>query len=252
MVEPQVLPEAQPMSADGGPTGVLVIHGFTGNPSSMRGIAEACAAAGHAVELPRLPGHGTMIEDMLTTSWADWTAAVDAAYDRLAARCQRVVVAGLSMGGTLTLWTAAHHPEVAGIVLINAAAEPSDEMRDALQAMVDAGERLMAGVGNDVADPEVTESAYEQVPIAQLVSMLDGVAALQDALPRLTMPALIMNSPQDHVVAPSAADHLARTLGGPVERVTLERSYHVATIDHDKDLIVERLLDFVARVGSGS
>jgi len=248
MSEPQVLPGAEPFAADGGPHGVLVLHGFTGNPSSMRGLAEACAAAGHAVELPRLPGHGTTVEDMLTTSWSDWTAEVDAAYERLAARCDRVVVAGLSMGGTLTLWTAARHPEVAGIVLINAAAEASPDMRGAIQSMVDAGETLMDGIGSDVADPDVTESAYDKVPLAPLVSMLDGVGELQDALPRITCPALILTSPQDHVVAPSASDHLAATLGGPVERVTLERSYHVATIDHDKDLIVERTLDFVARV----
>lgn len=250
MSEPQVLPEAEPMSADGGPAGVLVLHGFTGNPSSMRGIAEACAEAGHAVELPRLPGHGTTVEDMLTTSWDDWSAEVDAAYGRLADRCEKVVVAGLSMGGTLTLWTAAQHPEVAGIVLINAAAEPSQDMRDALQSMVDAGEQLMDGVGNDVADPDVTESAYAKVPIAPLVSMLDAVADLQDQLPRITCPALIMTSPEDHVVAPTASDHLAATLGGPVERVSLDRSYHVATIDHDKDLIVERILDFVGRVAT--
>lgn len=250
MRAPQVLPEAEPMSADGGPAGVLVLHGFTGNPSSMRGIAEACAAAGHAVELPRLPGHGTTVEDMLTTSWDDWTAEVDAAYTRLAERCEHVVVAGLSMGGTLTLWTAAQHPEVAGIVLVNAAAEASPELRDGLQAMVDAGETLMDGVGNDVADPDVTESAYAQVPLAPMVSLLDAVGQLQDRLPGITCPALIMNSPQDHVVAPTASDHLATSLGGPVERVTLERSYHVATIDHDRDLIVERVLDFVDRVAT--
>jgi len=250
MSELQVLPEAEPMSAEGGSAGVLVLHGFTGNPSSMRGIAEACAAAGHAVELPRLPGHGTSVEDMLTTRWDDWAAEVDAAYRRLADRCEHVVVAGLSMGGTLTAWVAAEHPEVAGIVLINAAAETSPELRDGLQAMADAGESFMDAVGNDVADPEVTESAYDKVPILPLVSMLEALAAIQDRLPGITCPALIMTSPQDHVVAPSASDHLAATLGGPVERVPLERSYHVATIDHDRDLIVERILEFVARVAT--
>jgi len=248
MSTPQVLPGAEPLTAEGGPAGVLVLHGFTGNPSSMRGIAEACAAAGHAVEMPRLPGHGTTVEDMLTTTWDDWSAEVDAAYGRLAARCERVVVAGLSMGGTLTCWVAARHPEVAGIVLINAAAEASPEMRDGIQSMVDAGETLMDGIGSDVADPDVTESAYAKVPLAPLVSMLDAVGELQAQLPSITCPALIMTSPQDHVVAPSASDHLAATLGGPVERVTLERSYHVATIDHDRDLIIEQLLAFVDRV----
>lgn len=246
-----VLPEAQPLTADGGPAGVLVLHGFTGNPSSMRLIAEACAEAGHAVEMPRLPGHGTTVEDMLTTSWGDWSGEVEAAYGRLAARCERVVVAGLSMGGTLTAWLASRHPEIAGIVLINAAAEPSPDMRAGLQSMIDAGETVMDGIGSDVADPDVTESAYDKVPLAPLVSMLDAVAELQDSLPQITVPALIMTSPEDHVVAPTASDHLAATLGGPVERVTLERSYHVATIDVDRDLIIERILDFVARTWEG-
>jgi carboxylesterase len=248
MTAPDVLPEAEPLTADGGPAGVLVLHGFTGNPSSMRPIAEACAEAGHAVEMPRLPGHGTTVDDMLTTSWDDWSGEVEAAYQRLAGRCERVVVAGLSMGGTLTAWVATKHPEVAGIVLINAAAEVNPEMRAGILSLIDAGETVMDGIGSDVADPDVTESAYDKVPLAPLVSMFDALAGLQAALPGITAPALIMTSPEDHVVAPTSSDHLAATLGGPVERVTLERSYHVATLDYDRDLIIERILDFVARV----
>lgn len=253
MREPQVLPEAQPLSAEGGPTGVLVLHGFTGNPSSMRGIAEACAAAGHTVELPRLSGHGTTVDDMLDRTWSDWTAEVAATYDDLAARTSRVVVVGLSMGGALTAWIGTQRPDVAGLVLINAVAEPAPDMRAMLQGMVDAGETIMAGIGSDVADPDVTESAYADTPLAPLLSMFDGVAAMQDGLSTITAPALIMNSPEDHVVAPSNADHLASTLAGPVERVTLERSYHVATVDFDRDLIIEQVLDFIGRLtGSGS
>lgn len=253
MREPQVLPEAQPFSAEGGPTGVLVLHGFTGNPSSMRGIAEACAAAGHTVELPRLSGHGTTVDDMLDRTWSDWTAEVAAAYDDLAARTSHVVVVGLSMGGALTAWIGTQRPDVAGLVLINAVAEPAPDMRAMLQGMVDAGETIMAGIGSDVADPDVTESAYADTPLAPLLSMFDGIAAMQDGLSTITAPALIMNSPEDHVVAPSNADHLASTLAGPVERVTLERSYHVATVDFDRDLIIEQVLGFIGRLtGSGS
>src|SRR3954447_11215780 len=120
----ELLPGAEPWSADGGPAGALCIHGFTGNPTSMRGVAEAFAAAGFSVELPRLPGHGTSVDDMLTTTWEDWTGEVEAGYQRLAARTDQVVVAGLSMGGALTIWTAIQHPEVAGIVCINAATRP--------------------------------------------------------------------------------------------------------------------------------
>lgn len=242
-----VLPGAEPLSHAGGPTGVLVIHGFTGNPSSMRPLAEALVDAGHSVEMPRLPGHGTTVEDMLGTGWSDWTAAVESAYQRLSETCQRVFVAGLSMGGSLTAWIGTQHPEAAGLVFINAAVEASSEMRDGLQGLVDAGEVTMPGIGSDVADPEVTESAYADVPLRCLVSMLDGVGAMQDDLATVDTPALIMTSPQDHVVAPTSSDHLASLLRGPVERVSLDRSFHVATIDFDRDLIIERTLDFIAR-----
>src|SRR5262249_42976534 len=121
-----VMPGAEPWSAAGGPNGVLVLHGFTGNPQSMRPLAEAFAAAGFAVDLPLLPGHGTAVEDMVPTRWADWSGAADKAYSDLAARSDKVVVAGLSMGGTLTAWLAARHPEIAGIVLVNALVQPQD------------------------------------------------------------------------------------------------------------------------------
>ena len=93
IVMPEILPGAEPWSTDGsgpGAPGALCIHGFTGNPTSMRPVAEAFAAAGFAVELPRLPGHGTTVEDMLTTSWEDWSAEAEAAYQRLAARAGKV------------------------------------------------------------------------------------------------------------------------------------------------------------------
>ena len=161
MTEP-LLPGAEPWSAAGGPAGALCLHGFTGNPSSMRGLAEAFAAAGFSVELPRLPGHGTTVEEMKGTRWADWTAEVEAAYQRLAARTERVVVAGLSMGGSLSLWTALQHPEVAGLVLVNPATMPQPaEVMEMVHGMLDEGVDHMPGIGADIADPDVTESAYD-------------------------------------------------------------------------------------------
>jgi len=108
-------------SSQGRAPGALVLHGFTGNPSSVRTLAQAFAAEGFHVELPRLPGHGTTIEDMLTTGWGDWSAATEDAYERLAGRAGAIVVAGLSMGAELTLWLALRHPQVVGIVCINPA-----------------------------------------------------------------------------------------------------------------------------------
>ena len=252
MPDHPVLPGAEPYSAPGGPNGALVLHGFTGSPQSMRGLAEAFAAAGFAVELPRLPGHGTDIEDMLETGWSDWSAAAERAYEELAARCDKVVVGGLSMGGTLTLWLAERHPELAGIVLVNPAAEPpAESFREMLQGILDSGNPTMPAVGNDVAAPGVTELAYDSTPVAPLLAMFDAVSEIAAGLDTIECPVLLMNSPQDHVVPPSSSDLIAERVSGPLERVTLERSYHVATLDYDKDEIERRAVEFARKVTAG-
>lgn len=245
----EVLPEAEPWSHDGGPVGVLVLHGFTGNPSSMRGLAEALAGAGHTVEMPRLPGHGTTIEDMLTTGWPDWSAAAEAALARLAERSEVQFVAGLSMGGSLTLWLASRHPELAGLICINPAVAPQEDMRAVVQSLVDAGETVMDGIGSDIADPDVVESAYPQTPLAPLLTLFDASAEFRSDLGSIHQPLLLLNSPEDHVVPASDSDLLAESVAGPVERVSLERSYHVATQDYDRDLINERVIEFISRIG---
>jgi carboxylesterase len=250
-VTAEVLPGAEPFSSPAAPgaPGALVLHGFTGCPQSMRPLALAFADAGFATELPRLPGHGTNVEEMATTNWTDWSAAALDAYDELAARCPKVVVAGLSMGGTLTLWVAAHRPGVGGIVVVNGAIAPTDvALRSGLQELIDSGTEFIPGVGNDVADDSVKELAYDQVPLKALLSLFDASDEMQSSLAAITCPALIMNSPNDHVVPPAASDHLASALRGPVTRVTLERSYHVATIDYDKDLIAREAVAFAQRV----
>jgi carboxylesterase len=245
-----IIAGAEPWSHEGNsPHGAVVVHGFTGNPSSMRGVADALAAAGFHIELPRLPGHGTAIDDMLPTRWADWAGEAEAAYQRLQQRASHVVVVGLSMGGALTLRLGADHPEIAGLVCINPVAQPQlPEIIEMLRGMVDGGTAVLPGIGSDIADPEAKESAYDGAPIEPLLSMLvDGIEPLSHEYAGMRIPLLLMNSPQDHVVEPVHADFLAAQHGGPLERITLERSYHVATQDYDKELIFESTVAFATR-----
>ncbi len=247
-----ILPGAEAWSHIGSTSvGVLVLHGFTGNPGSMRGLAEACAAAGFHVEMPRLPGHGTSVDDMLTTGWSDWLGEADAAYTRLAERAATVVIAGLSMGGTLTLRLGANHPDVAGLVCINPATQPmAAEVITMLQGMVDSGTTIIPGIGSDIADPDQHEAAYDSVPVPSLLSFMhEGLTPLAAEYPNLTAPLLLFSSPNDHVVEPVQGDFLAAHYGGPVERVVLERSFHVATQDFDKDLIFSATVAFARRLG---
>ena len=249
MSEHPFMAGAEPFSAPGGPHGALVLHGFTGTPQSMRPLAEALAAAGFAVDLPLLPGHGTSVEDMATTGWADWSAGAEAAYEKLAAGCDRIVVAGLSMGGTLTAWLASRHREIAGIAVINGLIDPvAPEARQILDLMLAQGVMELPAIGSDIARPGSTEVAYGATPVTVAKNLMDSVEGLAGEWAKITCPVLIFNSPQDHVVPPSSSDTLAAAVQGPVERITLARSFHVATLDYDQDLIERETVAFARRV----
>ncbi len=247
-----VIEGAEAWSAAGGPHGVLLSHGFTGNPGSIRALAERFAGAGFAVELPRLPGHGTHVDDMLPTRWPDWSEALEAAYLDLAARVDRLVVVGLSMGATLAAWLASRHSAIAGVVTVNGLFDPtSAELIPLLEAELANGE-VMAGIGSDIAKPDVVETAYVGTPLRPLRSLLEAVRdEVAPGLGRIRCPSLVFTSVDDHVVPPASSDVYASAVAGPVERVVLERSYHVATQDWDAPLIEQHAVAFAVRVTRG-
>jgi len=245
------MPGAEPFSASNGPNGVLVLHGFTGNPQSMRALGEAFADAGFSVELPLLPGHGTSVEDMLATRFDDWARAAEEAFESLAARSDRVVVAGLSMGGTLALLLMLRHPEICGGVVVNPLVEPpADSFLDMLRGMLESGADRIPAIGSDIAKPGAFEHAYDATPIAPLLSLFEATVDVSSRLGDLTAPLLVLSSRVDHVVPTSSGDLLAERAGGPVERVFLDRSYHVATLDFDQVEVEERAVAFAVKAVS--
>jgi carboxylesterase len=246
-----VLPGAEPWSHHSeGSAAVLALHGFTGNPSSMRAVAQRFGEEGFHVELPRLPGHGTSVEDMTTTRWEDWCAEVTAAAERLRARADQIVVAGLSMGGSLTLWSGLEGLATAGLICVNPAVRPqAPEVLEMLEEMLADGMAVMPAIGSDIADPDVEEIAYDGAPVAPLLSFQhEGLAHMMPRYHELTLPLLLVTSRQDHVVDPADSEYLAGVYGGPVEHLWLERSYHVATQDYDRDLIQQTAVEFARRV----
>ena len=248
MSEAQVMAGAEPFYAEGNNVGVLISHGYTGSPQSMRPLAEGLAAEGFTVALPRLKGHGTTPTDMATSTAADWVADIEGAAAWLRERCDALFMAGLSMGGTLTLFMAGQHPEMfRGIVPINAVVFVNNPDLASLAFMADAPAEV-PGVGNDVKAPGVTELAYPVVPVATVKELFALMKTTEELLPRITCPVLAMVSREDHVVPPPNTEYfMGRVASDEAEALWLEDSYHVATLDNDKDLILQRTTDFVRR-----
>ena len=152
------------------------------------------------------------------------------------------------MGGALTAWLAADHPEIVGIACLNAVVTAPDGMLEAVEAMLAAGDEVMAGIGSDIAKEGVAESAYPETPLRPLLTMFEAADELEGRLGEIACPVLIVTSPQDHVVDPTNSDVLAAAVTGPVERMTAPDSYHVVTLDHDGPAVAEAVVGFCERV----
>ncbi|MFR0352077.1 alpha/beta hydrolase [Streptomyces sediminimaris] len=247
-----VLPGAEPYRHQGGEAGVLLCHGFTGSPQSLRPWAEHLAERGLTVSLPLLPGHGTRWEDMQLTGWQDWYAEVDRELRALRERCAEVFVAGLSMGGTLALRLAAKHGEaVRGVMVVN----PANRMHGLSPYALPVARHLVRttkGIASDIAKEGAAELGYDRVPLHAAHSLRAFFRLVDRELPQVTQPLLVLRSPQDHVVPPAdSARILSRVSSRDVTEVVLEQSYHVATLDHDADRIFDESVAFIGRLAPG-
>jgi carboxylesterase len=257
-----VRPGAEAWSSPGhgerGKTGILLVHGFTGSPASLRPLAEMLARRGFAVELLRLPGHGTQIREILPTRYDDWRAAVVAGGRALAARTERMVIVGLSLGGTLSLDVASSELSPAGVVSINAQILNRDGLAIRLGPLIErilpiVPPRLAGLTPNDIAKPDTNEQAYTWVPTAAGNSIVRALSRVRGQLVKLACPVLVMYSEHDHSVPPANSKALLDLIDRKLtQEIVLERSFHVATLDYDLELIEDKIAAFADRVAGGN
>ncbi len=241
-----VVPGAEPYAADGGPVGAVLVHGFTGSPASMRPWGEHLAAAGLTVRVPRLPGHGTRWQDLNDTTFEDWYAEAERAFDELRGRCERVYVGGLSMGGTVAVALAERRAgELTGVLLVNPSLTTGDP-RARLLPLVARFLPSMPPIGNDIKKAGVTEGAYDRLPTRGALSLAKAWPLVLADLAKITDPLLVYRSTEDHVVPASSVDRLvAGATNTTVDVRALANSYHVATLDNDAPEIFAGSLAFM-------
>lgn len=237
---------ADAWSADGNEVGVVVVHGFTGSPRSVRPWGEHLADAGYSVEVPRLPGHGTQWQEMNATRWQDWYAEVDRAFTRLQNKCDKVFVCGLSMGGTLSLRLAEEKGDaLAGLVIVN----PSVHTERLDRFLLPILHRLVPGwpgISNDIKKEDVDEGAYDKIPLKAMSSLSELWRLVKKDIELVHQPLTIYRSVEDHVVEPSNSEWILQNVRSPMRtEVLLEHSYHVATLDHDAPIIFNGTVDFI-------
>lgn len=227
--------------------GLLLCHGFTGSPQSLRPWAEHHAAQGWDVELPLLPGHAATWQDLAASTWRQWYGHVRDAAHSLSLRHGSVCVAGLSMGGALALALAAD-PDLRGRIAAAVAVNPGMTLPAAARFArpLSLIRPTMPGIGSDVSAAGVQEEALDRVPLRAVAQLRGLFSHARAHLGEVSVPLLLVTSRVDHTVPPSDSDIVAAGVSGRVERLSLLRSHHLAPLDHDADLLFERSARFLA------
>ncbi len=241
----KVLEGAEEFSVGQGPTGVLLVHGFTGSPDSMRPLGDYLADRGIGCVGVRLPGHGTTWQDLGTRRASEWVETVDTAYEKMKTEHDEVFVVGLSFGVALALDLAARRSDVPGLVSI-AGFLLSKDPRRFLAGVISRVLKSVPAVGNDICDPDGRELCYERVPTGAALQVLRFTKSVRESLPEVTCPILVLHSHNDHTAHHENATLIhERVSSTDKQLVWLDHSYHVLTLDYDRQEVYERTYEFI-------
>ncbi len=249
-----LMPGAEPFLYEAGPVGCLMLHGFTSTPYEMRGLGRYLADRGITAGAALLAGHGTAPEDLANTTWQDWYASVNDALDAMLARCERVFLAGLSLGGALTLYTAAHRgQDLAGIITMGApiyVPPPIGSLLRGIQVQMP----YLNKPYRDIEDPlaHSRHVSYERSPSAATASLIEFIAQVRGVLGQVAVPALVMYARRDHVVPYMNSHHIYSRLASHDKRlVALHRGFHIMTVDTDRDKVQQAVYEFISERAEG-
>jgi carboxylesterase len=239
-----VMKGAESFYIKGNNVGLLLSHGFMGTPQSVRYLGEKLSELGYTVYAPRLEGHGTHYKDMEKTTYLDWFFDLETGYMYLKEQCSTIFIIGQSMGGTLALWLASKYKDITGLVLINAALSvPNYE-----QWIGRSSPRYLSESAPDIKLQGVHEITYNKVPIQSIHELQALMRKTPEKLQNITNSILCFKSAEDHVVPPVNTDYIAEQIGSfQKEVVTLYHSYHVASMDHDKEEMTKRIHKYIQR-----
>jgi carboxylesterase len=226
--------------------GVVLVHGFTGSPPSMRPWGEFLHSKGYTVRVPLLPGHGTKPEDLNKVKWQEWPTKVSYELSEIQKTCDTVILIGLSMGGGTVLNVAAANNElISGIILVN----PMIHVRGVpveLAFFLSRLQKLRTSVGDDIKRPGITEWGYDHLPTRGVYQLLKMLRVTRRDLSKVTVPVQLFHSVDDHTLPVGNTEIILSEIGSQNKtRIELVNSYHVATLDYDQELIFQNSLTFI-------
>ena len=257
----------------GGQLGFLLIHGLGGTPRELLYVAQGLAHAGHTVHAPQLAGHCGSAEELRATCWADWYESVEEEHDRLTALCDTIVVGGLSMGAILAIHHAAMYGKAVSALALYAPTVWLDGWGIPWYASLfnlvtmkwcadyfafaerhpwgikDARLRLL--VERAIESGDSAQAGLAALPGSLMLEFRWLVHRVEEEIAELRQPALIIHPREDDRASLRNLRYLQRRLPSLTETVVLDDSYHLVTLDRQRQIVVNRTLEFASRLQNG-
>lgn len=243
-----VIPGAEAFYIEGNEIGILLVHGFVGTPQSVKFLGKQFADKGFTVLAPRLKGHGTHFKELEEATHEDWLDQLEQDYYKLKQVCNDVFIVGQSMGGALSLLLA-NKVKPSGVITINAAFQvPGYELYKDEQII-----KYVQEGKPDIKDDSVIEITYPFVPVHAIKQLLSVIEISKKNLLHVTSPLLLFKSIHDHVVPPASTDLVYENVSScQKEMIELTNSYHVASMDFDKNVIIQSSEIFIRNIIAGA
>jgi carboxylesterase len=241
-----ILNGAEPFTIEGNQDVFLICHGFLGTPQSVRHFAlHLHQATGATISVPLLSGHGTHYKDLENSSKENWKRELISHYRHLKETYEHVWVIGQSMGATLALHLASEELEIDGLITINVALSvPYYE-----SICKESTNHYFLESSPDIFKPIEPEITYNKVARKSVEQLLAVISDTKDRLVDIHCPILIIKSLRDHVVPHQQSDFLYQNIRSEIkQRFSLEKSYHVATLDCELSVLVDGIQDFIKRI----
>ncbi len=238
---------AEPFFFPSGKVGCLLVHGLTGTPKEMRWMVEYLLKQGITIMGIRLAGHATEPDDLRRTRWQDWLTSVEDGYNLLSGTCEQIFLAGLSLGGSLSLFAASYLP-AQGVISISAPCQlPADWRLKFIRLFQHLQPRVPKGTP-DWRNPQAAADhlEYPYYPTPSIAELRDLLAELRQILPQVKLPALIIHSRADQSVLPENAEQIFRALGSPHKEIFwVENSGHVVVREPERQQVFDRTIQFI-------
>lgn len=244
---PHLMPGAEPIFFKGGSSGILFFHGFTGSPYEGKDFAATLSGQGYTVWVPLLPGHGTKPQDLMEVTWQDWFTFARQCLLKLKSQCDKVIVSGQSMGGSLALNLSAVESVDAVLSLAGAAF-----LKDWRLKLLPIARRFLhyqyKSRGPDVSLKEVKKNSasYHKYPLRSIDELLQLLAFTRQNLSRVSAPLLLIHSKRDHTVTYANMDYIYTRVSSSIkQKRSLQNSRHIISVDVEKEKVFRWVSNFL-------